>query len=118
MDYPDKREDDETVRLCPYCGRAYQGFRGVKIHVGQKVGQGVHPDDATNIEIEDCPIAHVDEDMNVIEVVDAGSMMPSTKARIMDDVESVEKDKVLKFIEEMEAAGNSEAADRAEELLL
>ncbi len=117
MDYPDERNEEEVARLCPFCGRAFNGFRGIKIHVGQKAGQGVHPDDATDITKDDTPIAHVDDDMNVIEIVDEKEMMPSTKRRIEGDG-SIEQADVLELIEEFEDEGNGEAASRIREKLL
>ncbi len=118
MDYPTDREEEDVVRLCPFCGRAFNGFRGIKIHVGQKQGQGVHPDDATEIEKSDCPIAHVDDDMNVIEVVEDNALMPSTKQRILNDDDSIPKSDVLELIEGLEDEGDTETADRIRNELL
>lgn len=118
MDYPDSRSEEEVARLCPFCGHAYKGFRGIKIHVGQKAGQGVHPEDATDITKEDCPVAHVDDDMNVIEIVEENSLMPSTKKRIEVESDSVSLEKVQQLIEELRNEGNEDAADKAENRLL
>lgn len=119
MNYPDKQKTGETARLCPFCGKAYRGFRGVKIHLGQKVGQGVHPDDAAELTKEDTPVAKVDEDMNVVDVVDSASLMPSTKRRIEGgDGGSVPKEDVLKFIGELESEGSDDLADRVRTTLL
>lgn len=118
MDYPDERNEEDVVRLCPYCGRAFNGFRGIKIHVGQKVGQGVHPDNATDIEKEDCPIAHVDDDMNVIEIVEERSMMPSTKQRLKNEQETIKKAALLEIIEELENEGKQDAANKLRTNLL
>lgn len=118
MDYPDSRSEEEVARLCPFCGHAYKGFRGIKIHVGQKVGQGVHPEDATDITKEDCPVAHVDDDMNVIEIVEENSLMPSTKKRIEAGSDSISLDVVHHFIEELRNDGHGEAAQKAENRLL
>jgi hypothetical protein len=118
MDYPDERTEEDVVRLCPYCGRAFNGFRGIKIHVGQKTGQGVHPEDATEITKNDCPIAHVDDDMNVIELVEENAIMPSTKQRILNGNDSIPKSEVLEFIEGLEGDGEQELADRVRDGLL
>lgn len=117
MDYPDERNEEDVVRLCPFCGRAFNGFRGIKIHVGQKKGHGVHPDDATDITKEDCPIAHVDDDMNVIEIVEENAIMPSTKRRIEGE-DTVDYDDVLQLVEEFEDEGEQEVADRIRDRLL
>jgi hypothetical protein len=117
MDYPDERAEEDVARLCPYCGGAFNGFRGIKIHVGQKAGQGVHPDDATDIEKDDCPIAHVDENMNVIELVEENEIMPSTKRRILEE-DSVNENDVIELIEEFENEGDSQTADRIRSKLL
>lgn len=117
MDYPDERSEEDVVRLCPFCGSAFKGFRGIKIHVGQKRGQGVHPEDAIEITKDDCPIAHVDDDMNVIELVEENAIMPSTKRRI-EGGNSIEYDDVVSLIEEFEDEGKNEAADRIRSELL
>lgn len=118
MDYPDERTEEESVRLCPFCGNAFKGFRGIKIHVGQKKGQGVHPDDATDIEKSDCPIARVDDDMNVIEIVEDNAIMPSTKKRIEREEKSVSFEEVHQFIEEIRNDGYNDVAEKAEAQLL
>ena len=118
MNYPDQQNIEDAARLCPFCGRAFNGIRGIKIHVGQKAGQGVHPDDATDITKEDCPIAHVDDDMNVIELVEENAIMPSTKRRIESDIDSVSVDRVHEFIDSLRKDGEHEIADRAESELL
>lgn len=117
-DYPEEREVENVARLCPFCGQAFNGFQGVKVHVGQKQGQGVHPEDATEVEKDDCPIAEVDDDMNVIEVVEERSLMPSTKRRITKENNSISEDKVLKFIEELKKEDEDEFAERVESSLL
>jgi hypothetical protein len=117
VDYPEERDVEEVVRLCPYCGRAFNGFHGIKIHLGQKQGQGVHPDNIDDISKEDCPVAHVDDDMNVIEIVEENELMPSTKRRILDE-DTVLVTEVEEFIESLEDEGESEFADRVRNELL
>jgi hypothetical protein len=118
MDYPEHRDVEDVARLCPYCGRAYTGFHGVKIHLGQKQGQGVHPEDATEIEKEDAPIAKVDDDMNVIDIVESRSLMPSTKRRIESDSDTVKKEAVVNVVKLLEDQGMDDAADIVTEELL
>lgn len=118
MSYPDERFEESVARLCPYCGSAFNGFRGVAIHLGQKDGQGVHPEGAKDIDKEDCPIAHVDDDMNVIELVEENSIMPSTKRRIKAESESVSIDLVHEFIEGLREDGYENIAERAVEEML
>lgn len=117
IDYPETREIENVARLCPYCGRAFRGYQGVKIHLGQKKGQGVHPEDANETEKSETPIAHVDEDMNVIELVEEGAMMPSTKRRIEDE-DSIKQEDVVDLIDEFEEEGNEDVADRIRAKLL
>ena len=117
MDYPSEQTMDDVVRLCPYCGNAFKGYRGLKIHLGQKQGQGVHPDDATDITKEDTPVAHVDEDMNVIEIVEEGKMMPSTKRRISGD-DSVPIEDVQELVRTLEGEGKDDFAQRIKDELL
>jgi hypothetical protein len=117
MDYPETREEEDVARLCPYCGRGFQGFRGIKIHVGQKAGQGVHPEDSVDLEKEDCPVARVDDDMNVIDLVEENSIMPSTKRRILDE-DSVDRDEIEDLIQEFENEGMENVAERIENTLL
>lgn len=118
MNYPDEQNVEDAARLCPFCGRAFNGIRGIKIHVGQKAGQGVHPDDATEITKKDCPIAHVDDDMNVIELVEDNAIMPSTKRRIKSDIDSISTDRVHEFIDSLRDGDEDEFADRVENELL
>lgn len=117
MKYPDEQETSETVRLCPFCGRAFQGYRGLKIHLGQKVGHGVHPVDAKDVAKTDAPIAHVDDDMNVIEIVEEATLMPSTKRRLMNE-NSIPREKVIDFIEALTDGGHEQAAEMARNQLL
>lgn len=116
VNYPDKRNVEDVVRLCPFCGRAFNGFHGIKIHLGQKKGQGVHPEDI-DIEKNDCPIAHVDQDMNVVEIVEENSLMPSTKRRIIND-DSISIERIEEFVTQLDEEGNSEMAERIRNELL
>lgn len=118
MDYPEEREVENTARLCPFCGHAFKGYQGVKIHLGQKQGKGVHPESAVeDTSVEDCPVAEVDEDMNVINVVEENSLMPSTKRRI-EGADTIPIETVQEYIQELEDDGLAEQAERARSTLL
>lgn len=118
MDYPEDREVDNVARLCPVCGKAFNGFRGVQIHLGQVQGRGVHSDDAPEkYEKDDFPIAEVDEDMNVINIVEEAQLMPSTQARI-EGKDSIPISDVQNFIDGLKEDGEDEFAERAENELL
>jgi hypothetical protein len=118
MDYPEERKVENTARLCPFCGNAFKGYQGVKIHLGQKQGKGVHPEDAVeSTSLEDCPVAEVDEDMNVINVVKENGLMPSTKHRIEGE-DSVSIEIIQDYIQNLEKDGLEEQADRARSELL
>jgi hypothetical protein len=118
MDYPEERKVEDTARLCPFCGNAFKGYQGVKIHLGQKQGKGVHPENTVEeTSLEDCPVAEVDEDMNVINVVEENALMPSTKRRI-EGADSVPIETIQEYIQQLEDDGHEEEADRARSALL
>ena len=121
MEYPEDREVDNTARACPFCGNAFQGYRGLKIHLGQKQGQGVHPKNAAEkIQKEDAPIVEVDDDMNVKDIIDAREMMPSMRDRLLgqESKDTIPVSKVEQFIEKLEAEDRADVANQAREFLL
>lgn len=117
VNYPDERNNEQVARLCPYCKQPFTGIQGIMIHLGQKGGSGVHPEDGPEkIEKEDCPVAKVDEDRNVIEVIEEGTLMPSTKRRRSG---VIDREKVIDFIEALEDRDiDDEIIELAEEMML
>jgi hypothetical protein len=118
MDYPSERKGEDVARLCPFCRRPFNGYQGVMIHLGQIQGKENHPEDAADmVDRDDCPVAHVDENRNVIEVVEQGDpdLMPSTEER-RDG--SVPRADVIAYIEWAESNDQLTAANKAREMLL
>ncbi len=118
MDYPSERKGEDVARLCPFCRRPFSGYQGVMIHLGQIAGKENHPEDATEIvDKEDCPVAHVDENRNVVEVIEEGDpeLMPSTEDRRDGSVPRAE---VIAYIEWAESNDHLTAANKAREMLL
>lgn len=123
FNYPDERdEQDDTVRLCPYCGQSFDGYRSLAIHVGQaanKPEEEKHPEDASDkLEPENAPIAQVDAKNDVIEIVKEGNLMPSTKHRILSESEGVSPERIQDFIDELKEEGHLKFARRVENKLL
>lgn len=117
VNYPENRSQDKTARVCPWCERPFNGFQGLMIHLGQNVGKDeVHPDevpeDATK---DDFPVGRVDNNRNVLEILDEGTLMPSTKRRRRG---VVDRAKVVDFIESLEEDGYDDIAEKAEMELL
>lgn len=70
MNYPDTVELEDVHYLDTYTGEAYEGKRGLMIHLGQMEGRKNFPEDVTDRhEAEDFPIVEVDEDGRVTNVV-------------------------------------------------
>ncbi|MFC7059073.1 hypothetical protein [Halovenus salina] len=71
MDYPEERDTEDAVRLCPYCSRPCEGTNGVLIHLGQVAGRRNHPENPDEKHSqEDFPRAEVDEQGNITHLVD------------------------------------------------
>lgn len=116
MNYPSERDVEDVARLCPFCRRPFSGYQGVMIHLGQMEGKENHPEDSSEqVEKDDCPVAHVDENRNVIEIVEEGSLMPSTKRRRTG---VVDRSDVVDFIEWLENHGYDDAVEKGEQMLL
>jgi hypothetical protein len=88
------------------------------IHLGQIAGKENHPEDATDlVDKGDCPVAHVDENRNVVEVIEEGDpeLMLSTEDRREG---SVPRADVIAYIEWAESNDHLTAANKAREMLL
>lgn len=120
MNYPEQRDTEQIARLCPYCERPYRGKHGVMIHLGQVEGRKDHPKNATEKhDPSDFAIVEVDENENVTEIVDEGTMMPSTERRRSDsDTESLNEENIQAYIDDLREQGKEEEARRAEQMLL
>ena len=115
IDYPEEREKDATARQCPYCGNTFRGKQGVSIHFGQVVGRKNHPADRDEFpEPEETPIVRLDENENVVEVVDPGAMMPSTRDRLESQHNT---ETVQEFLARLRAMGRDEQANAVEDAL-
>lgn len=70
MEYPDRQDIEEARYLDTYTGKAYQGKRGLMVHLGQTAGRNNIPEDVTDRhDGGDFPIVEIDEDGNVTEVI-------------------------------------------------
>lgn len=121
MDYPNHRETESVNRLCPYCKRPYAGKHGVWVHLGQVKGRKNHPEEyPDDLDSDDFPIARVDEDDNVLEILDEGTLLPSAVERRSDSkMPQAESDeRIREYIEDLREEGRNDEADRAEEMLL
>jgi hypothetical protein len=73
VDYPDERESESVVRLCPYCHNHFSGKEGVAIHLGLVEGRKNHPRNASDFHSpEDFPVVKLDEKENIISVIESG----------------------------------------------
>lgn len=71
MDYPDTLDLDDTHYLDTYTGKAYEGKRGLMIHLGQMAGQDNIPEDVTERhDAGDFPQVEIDEEGNISEVLE------------------------------------------------
>ncbi|UBF22220.1 hypothetical protein HRTV-2_gp72 [Halorubrum virus HRTV-2] len=116
VDYPEEREQEEVARQCPYCQQVFRGKQGLEIHFGQVVGRMNHPKDRDEFpEATECPIVRVDDNKNVIDVVQEGAVMPSTRQR--KEGQRREDETVDDFIARLRASGRDDQADAVEEAL-
>lgn len=110
LDYPDERASEDVARQCPYCGVPFRGKQGLAIHFGQVVGRKNHPKDREEFpDPTDCPVVHVDDKENIVEVVENDATMPSTSQR--------NDESVTEFITRLRAQGHDGRADAVENAL-
>lgn len=118
MDYPSTRATEQVGRRCPFCREVFRGKQGVMIHLGRTRGKGPHPDDAKErVDPEDLAIVQMDEDGNVVEEVEEGTLLPSTRRRREREKAAFLEERVRAVIEEFREEGKDEAAKRLEEIL-
>lgn len=99
MDYPETRETEKVMRLCPECHQPFHGKHGVQIHLGLVAGKHDHPDGVRDhYEPDDFPIAHVDRHGNVKEIVEGEVTLPTTEQR-------KDADERLELIEKLHERG-------------
>lgn len=74
MDYPETQDIGDVHYMDTYTGKAYQGKRGLMVHLGQLAGRENIPEDVTKRhDADDFPIVEVDDDGNITEVIEEGS---------------------------------------------
>jgi len=117
MDYPETRDSETVMRLCPYCERPFQGKKGVMIHLGQTAGRKNHPENPRDLhDPDDFAIVHVDENQNVVEVVEEGKSLPFATER--EDLDEHQQEVIEGAVEGMRDRGMADKAEVFEDLLL
>jgi hypothetical protein len=125
MDFPEEVDLEEKYYLDTYTGKAYQGRRGLMIHLGQSAGKHNIPDNVTDRhDADDFPIVDVDDDGNITEVyknpeADVPPLAPYLPW--YDDNESgyVHKREIRGFVEEVKDSWTGAvSAETIEEQLL
>lgn len=118
MNYPESRKTEQVGRQCPYCEGVFRGKHGVMIHLGRIAGKESHPENAKEeIDPEDLPIVQVDEQGDVVEVVEEGGLLPSSRHRREGEKAASFEERVRALIKEFRQEGNDEVASRIEETL-
>lgn len=125
MDYPDHVDIEETEYLDTYTGKAYQGKRGLMIHLGQMAGQHNIPENVRDRhDADDFPLVETDENGNITEVIrEPSGTVPPIKPYLpwyTDDKEGyIERRKVINLIEEVkDSPTQAISANALEEKLL
>lgn len=110
MDYPEHRETDSTSRLCPECGVPFEGKHGVRIHLGRMAGKQNHPENPHDLyDVDDYPIAEVDEDGNITNVVRKGIGITRDRDADTEDIDSI--------LSQLDDDGLEEVRERAAAML-
>ena len=124
MDYPSEVKIEDQYYLDTYTGKAYQGQRGLMVHLGQMAGQNNIPEDVTERHsASDFPKVEIDDDGNITEVKSWPSNdVPPLEPYLpwFSDEESgyVAKHKIRDFIEELERGTGAASAEQIEKELL
>lgn len=122
MEYPSERDTESVNRLCPYCERPFNGKQAVMIHLGSMAGRKDHPENATeHHNMDDFAIVRVDNNQNIIEVVEPGVELPTSKRRRKESGEGIRNipdEEIKEHIEDLRNKGLEEEAQRAETMLL
>jgi hypothetical protein len=70
MEYPGRQDLEDAHYLDTYTGKAYEGKRGLMVHLGQMAGRENIPVNVTaKHDADDFPIVEIDDDGNVEEVI-------------------------------------------------
>jgi hypothetical protein len=108
-DFPETVDlEEDTYYLDTYTGKAYQGKRGLMIHLGQMAGRENIPDNVTDRhDAEDFPIVDIDDDGNITEVYreEKGTVPPlAPYLPWYDDPDEgyIKKERVKELIREIE----------------
>lgn len=124
MDYPDEVDLDDTHYLDTYTGKAYEGKRGLMIHLGQMAGKDNIPKDITERHSgDDFPIVKIDNDGNITDVLrDAADDVPPIEPYLPwyddDDIGYLRKKEVEEFVESIRESTGAASADTIENELL
>lgn len=123
MQYPDKQNLEEVYYLDTYTGKAYEGKRGLMVHLGQQAGKNNIPDDVTDRhDADDFPIVDIDKDGNVTEIIkEAQGDVPPIEPYVpwyTDDEEGyVQRKKIRTFVDNLKnsqtGAASAEAIEKA-----
>lgn len=119
INYPDKVNLENVERLDTYTGEVFKGKRGLMIHLGQKAGQDNIPNKVTEMhDGEDFPIVRTDDDGNIVELIEPGSDDVPSAAPHLPWTDTIPKERVVNFIEEVENTTGAATAEKIREALL
>jgi|APHM01.1.fsa_nt_gi hypothetical protein len=124
LNYPDQVDLGSSYYLDTYTGKAYDGRRGLMIHLSSMGGQDNIPEDvAERHEADDFPRVEIDDDGNITEVLSWGSNdVPPLEPYLpwFNDSERgyIAKADVKELIEEVEDGTGAVTADILREKLL
>lgn len=111
LDYPDNVDLGDEYFLDTYTGKAYEGRRGLMIHLSAMAGQHNIPEDiADRHDADDFPQVKIDDDGNITELVTTGENgVPPVEPYLpwfTDEEEGyISKREINEFVEEIEDAG-------------
>jgi len=124
LDYPEQIDLGETYYLDTYTGKAYEGARGLMVHLGQMAGQHNIPEDvAERHEARDFPEVEIDDDGNITEVIswqsdDVPPLEPYLPWFNDEERGFVSKQEIKEFTEELKDTTGAATADTIQEELL
>jgi len=124
LDYPKQVDLEEQYYLDTYTGKAYEGARGLMVHLGQMAGQDNIPEDvAERHEAREFPQVEIDDDGNITEVIswqsdDVPPLEPYLPWFTDRERGFVSKQDIKEFAEELEETTGAATADTIKEELL
>lgn len=124
IDYPEEQDLENLYYLDTYTGKAYEGKRGLMIHLSHSSGKNNIPSDVTERhDADDFPIVDVDTFGNITEVIkwpegDVPPLEPYLPWYDDDDSGYVSKRKIREFTEQLRKESGAATADAIEEALL